>query len=369
MKKLLLLFLTLALTLSLAACGSSGEPAQEETGISQVEALATFAPDFDMDQAQQMNNANFYGMALVEDGVFYGRFWLKDVSPWQFVKMELVPDPQYSSYITSGEWSVLQKDIVPQYINKSGDILYYIAQDWTQGDTPVTKVARISVDGQDQADLADGNGYLTVRGDRLYFTDGDDRYVSTDLEGGDKQVIIDKAVFYPYFLDDDWILYQDDADNESLHLYSVSTGVDVKLNDEPSYNPVLYGSYLYFCTRSAEVEGAFNVCRMGLVGWTVKTDEATGKEVPVFPMEKSDTLCGGKLRIDRNEVLQGLNNANGVSLDYWDQYEDDGYGDITMEYIYLSEPVDIYIEYRDDAMGIFFSNNATGYSQTIRSLR
>ena len=122
MKKKLTLFLAAILILGLAACGGSQAPAEpepeEEPAVSQVEALETFHPDFDLDQAQAMNNSDLEGMCLVEDGVFYGRFWVKDMSNWQFVKMELIPDPDAPSYLTSGEWSILDEDVVPQFVDR-----------------------------------------------------------------------------------------------------------------------------------------------------------------------------------------------------------------------------------------------------------
>ena len=381
MKKMLTLFFAALLLLALAACGETAAPepepepaAETEIDHSQVEAMASFHPDFDLDQAQAMNNFDFDGMALVEDGVFYGRFFVKGMDYWQFVKMELIPDPENENYITSGEWSILDDDVVPQYVNKAGDTLYYIAQDWTKGDEPVCSLCSVSADGQDQTKLADGSGFLTVRGDRLYFTDADNRYVSTDLSGGDKQVILDKEVYYPYFLDEDWILYQDDADNESLHLYHVPDGVDVKINDEKSYGPFLYGSCLYYTSPSAENEAADNVCRVDLADWTAVTDEDAAKEIPVFNVERSENLCGGQIHISSNGYLKGMNNANGVSMDYWYDFADDGYETWEEDYIYVSQPVDIYEEYdveqEDNPLkGIYFMNNETNYGQTIIRLR
>lgn len=380
MKKKLTLFLAALLLLGLTACGSTPAPApaepepepEVEIDHSQVEAMASFHPDFDLDQAQAMCNASLSGMMLVEDGVCYGRMYVKGTDYWQFVRMELIPDPENENYLTSGEWAILDDDVVPQYVNKVNDTLYYIAEDWTQGDDPVYSLCSVSVDGQDQTRLADGTGYLTVRGDRLYFTDADYRFVSTDLTGGDKQVIIDKEVYYPYFLDEDWVLYQDDADNESFHLYCISAGVDVKINDEASYCPFLYGSCLYYCTPAAEPEGAFNICRVDLADWTPVTED--NKEIPVFNVEKSENLCGGEIHISSNEYLKGMNNANGTSMDAWKNFSDTGYEKTEETYLYVSKPLDLYQEFETNDDGevyemIFVMNNETDYGQTLLSLR
>ena len=380
MKKFLSLFLAVTLILALAACGETAsptepkpeEPKSTEVDHSQVEAMANFHPDFDLDQAQAMCNATLNGMMLVDDGVCYGRMYVKGTDYWQFVKMDLIPDPDNDNYITSGEWTILDDDVVPNFVNKKDDTLYYIAEDWTQGDDPVYSLCSVSVDGQNLTKLADGTGGLTVRGDRLYFTDAEYRYVSTDLNGGDMQVIIDKAVYYPYFLDEDWIVYQDDADNESLHLYCVSAGVDVKINDEAGYCPFLYGSCLYFCTGAAEPEGAYNICRVDLTDWSPVIKD--NKEIPAFNIEKSDKLCGGEIHISADGYLKGMNNANGTSMDAWKNFTDTGYEKKEETYLYVSKTLDLYQEFKTNDNGeeyemIYVMNNETNYGQTILSLR
>ena len=92
--------------------------------------------------------------------------------------------------------------------------------------------------------------FVQVVGDRLFFTNEDELFVSTDFDGGDLKLIMTRAVRYPYVLSD-CIIYQDVADGESLYLYNAD-GSGVKLNDEPSFLPTILESTVYYTTT---VEG------------------------------------------------------------------------------------------------------------------
>ena len=366
------LVMIMSIMLILGGCGStdnSAEATTEEEKTDYEKILSTLKPDFDNEKALLMDNANYEGMVYIDGRTFYGRFGVKSKNHYQFVKMELVDDPDNSNYLTSGDWSILSEDIVPKFINKVGDTLYYVAEDWTgESDDAVYSIEKVSTDGSGRTKLADGNGYLTVKNDKLYFTDLDNRFVSTDLDGKNKEVIIDKKVFYTYFITDNWILYQDDPDNESLHVYSISDDMDFKLNDEPSYNPVVFENAVYFTTHSSENEEAYNISRIDLTSYSIDGDNIT------FTQEKSDELMGASFKVLWNEasgseIIQGMNNANGHSIDLWKNCEDDAYDTLTETYLYLSKDIEVYVEYNDEgAEAKMFTNNATGYSQSISSL-
>lgn len=362
----------LAAGLLLTGCGSQGNDTQEaptEEQVSYESIMATFKPNFNDEQAMKMNNFVYCGMAYIEDHTYYGRFGVKGKDPWQFVKMELVADPENENYLTSGDWSIIADDVVPQYINKVGDTIYYVAQDWTKDpENPEYSINKVSAAGGDATKLADGNGYLTVKGDKMYFTNLENKFVVTDLEGKNEEVILDKEVYYPYLVDDNWIIYQDDADNESLHIYSMSDKLDFKLNDEPSYNPVIFENFVYFTVHASENESAYNIARIDLAGYKVN-----GKDV-TFTMEKGENLMGSNFKIDYNEEfgfeqISGMNGASGHDIAKWTDCKDDAYDKLTEEYLFLSKDIDAYIKYNDEGQTAkCFMNKATGYGQSISSL-
>ena len=68
--------------------------------------------------------------------------------------------------------------------------------------------------------------------------------------------MLDKGVFYPYQVSSKFLIYQDDADGETLHVYNMEDGNDTKISNFVSYEPMLRGDYLYFYTKPLEDGGA-----------------------------------------------------------------------------------------------------------------
>ena len=101
---------------------------------------------------------------------------------------------------------------------------------------------------------------VKVRDGRLYFTDGDYHYVSTDMDGEDLKTIVEKEIYYPYFICSDWMVFQDDADHESLHIYNTTYGTEVNITDTPSHSPILDGKYLYY----VDAEDGYYLCRVDM---------------------------------------------------------------------------------------------------------
>jgi len=71
-----------------------------------------------------------------------------------------------------------------------------------------------------------------------------------ELDGSNSVPMLDKEVYFPYFVNDQWFIYQDDADNESLHIRHALSGEDIALCHVPGYSPVIYGTDLYFVAFS-----------------------------------------------------------------------------------------------------------------------
>lgn len=44
------------------------------------------------------------------------------------------------------------------------------------------------------------------------------------LDGKNKETVLDKGVFYPYQVSSKFLIYQDDADGETLHVYNMEDG-------------------------------------------------------------------------------------------------------------------------------------------------
>lgn len=91
--------------------------------------------------------------------------------------------------------------------------------------------------------------YLQWYDGKLYFTDADAHYCSMDVDGKNITPIIeDRAVYYPYQVGDGWIIFQDDADGETLHIRHVGEKVERRITDIKGYENVIIGDYVYFNT-------------------------------------------------------------------------------------------------------------------------
>lgn len=111
--------------------------------------------------------------------------------------------------------------------------------------------------------------YLQVYDGKLYFTDADYHYYSMDLDGKNITPIIeDRAIYYPYQLGDGWMVFQDDADGETLHIRHIEAKIEKRITEIKAYEPVLIGNYLYFSTKMDD--GYNHVARANI--WSGETE-------------------------------------------------------------------------------------------------
>ena len=68
------------------------------------------------------------------------------------------------------------------------------------------------------------------------------------------------------------MVYQNDPDNESLHIYDLKTKDDYELNNEVSYTPVIHGDYIYYVVPAGD--NMYNFKRIDL--YTGKVESAKG---------------------------------------------------------------------------------------------
>lgn len=74
-----------------------------------------------------------------------------------------------------------------------------------------------------------------------------------DLNGENVEVILEKPVYY-FSVFGDYILYQDDKDNMTLHIYDTKQKKDTRINDQRSFFPIFDGEYVYYISDSESDE-------------------------------------------------------------------------------------------------------------------
>lgn len=271
MKKHLCLLLLLALCLSLCACGG-GENTQPveitapETTVPETTVPETTAPtpenklmaiveNFDDNAISQMvqwqNNSQNQGSYTVQDGWVYGMGTNKSGRNLAFVKCRL----------DFTEKTVLHEGWAYHPFVRDGYV-YYVYSSFK--DDSENGLYRMRISGSDREKLSDMLGAMQLWGDTIYMTDEiaekeEDRYClyAMDLDGSNVRKVVDKPVFH-WFVFGDVILYQDDQDNESLHLLDIE-GNDTKLNDDVSYYPIFDGEHIYYVKNIDEVRSIWRV--------------------------------------------------------------------------------------------------------------
>ena len=115
------------------------------------------------------------------------------------------------------------------------------------------EIARLP-NGRGEYDVVAGPGISTLQvvENKLYYSKGDDsHFFSSDLDGGKEAVVLDKEIYYPYVIDN-FIIYQDELDNQSLHLYNMKEKRDVKLLDGYVHTPNVVGNWIFCIQKDPE---------------------------------------------------------------------------------------------------------------------
>ncbi len=282
----------------------------------------TYAPDFDAEQTASMSNFMSFGYYLIEDGMLYGLTHVQSLNGG----LGATPFHMKGDFPEFEETVVLDGNGLANYLCKDGDSLYYILN--------YEKVCRVNTDGSGAQVLYEGTcDYLQIHEGRLYFTDENYHFVSTDMNGGDLKTVVDKEIYYPYFICSDWMVFQDDADDESLHLYNTTHGTELNITYVPSYNPILDGHYLYY--TDVTDEGYF-LCRIDMSD--PDTFRFEGSELP---------LLESKFMID--DKFFYTTNENSVAKEDWKKLTDDS--DATEEFeMYVSKDYTVYHYFDSDGL-------------------
>lgn len=279
-------------------------------------------PDFSSGESMEMSvfsngghyayDGRLYGNFLTEDGEYLSFGAAEDIESGVAPRARSLDSAAYATCITL-----------------HGDSVYYVRERTPEREFSLVRMDR---DGGNMETLYAGEdcNYLQIRNGRLYFTDENNYFVSADLDGGDRQTVLDRPVFFPYFLDDGLLLYQDDGDGESLHLLDTFSGEDRKLTDRRSFSPVVAGSFVYYLT-AAEGESRMHLCRTAL---DTRVTEVGNGEVTVF-------FTDGTLLYGANAVT--------APLSQWESFSDGGADGLREECMFLCD--DFRVSYSLDRLG------------------
>ena len=277
---------------------------------------------FSEQQTQSMSNFMLLGRYWLDGDTLYGMAFDKnDILP-NLVRIKISLSGTLPEV---GVCEVLDRHVYATFLTPVGNWLYYIRHD---RDTGTVSLARLNLNTlkheilfSDHSELS----YLHIRNKRMFFTAENHHFFSSDLNGNDLQPVLEKEVYYPYFLDDDRLLYQDGADGETFHLFHCSDGTDLRITSNPSFHPVISGNSLYFL--SAE-DNALHLSRMDL------TSPFSDADLP-FPIETSPLPFSEEFSISNGKIY-GYN-QHVTDLAHWSAMSDAKPGSLSRHIFYVSD--------------------------------
>lgn len=244
------------------------------------------------------------------------------------------------------ETEAIETRVDAQYLTISDSFLYYLREEM-DGKTSLARLSVASGAALKPETLYDAPcDFLSIRDGRLYFTDEVHHLCSLAPDGTDKKVLLaDKEIYYPYLLTADLLLYQDDADGESLHLRYLPTGFDLRIAPGRVFGFVLQGSELYFL-RCEEREGEkCRLCRTDLNDFLSQFDPLAAPNAAfAFEVETSPEVMGPRFCLNGEHI--NASNYKSAALSQWQSLSDDAWEvGYTAACQYVAEEFEIFYDY------------------------
>ncbi|MCQ2546175.1 MAG: DUF5050 domain-containing protein [Clostridia bacterium] len=301
----------------------------------------TFGFKYSSKDTEALNSFMLDGIYCISGNTLYGKFFNeKGESALGYSKIKSGKEPKLDKA------KILVSGGNAKFITKVKDNLYYL---WATGGSE--SICRISEEGGDPEVLREGEcDYVQVRFGRIYFTDAANRFCSMKTDGTDEKTVIDKAVFMPYVVDRNWMIYQDDADGERLHIGTVDGKYDAVITGERSYTWTISGRDMYFTSTADKTDAVKHKCRLHRLDTTDFKELADNNAVG---SEAADEYMGDVFAVNRKAVFGG--DGERVSLKEWKTIGNSLYGSSTqkLHMLYLSDRY--IIRGSTDGMGNFSS--------------
>ena len=81
-----------------------------------------------------------------------------------------------------------------------------------------------------------------------------------DLDGENAEVILETPVYY-FTVFGQYVLYQDDRDNMTLHIYDIISGQNIRINEQCSFTPIYDGNYIYYLSSLSTNDQPYELWR------------------------------------------------------------------------------------------------------------
>lgn len=347
MKKAVSVLLTFVLLAALSACGVTKVDVSSVTsGAVSPSAAPSFTLACTDEETRLMSNYMLGGRFLHSGKLLYGS--RHDGQGMPYLCRMKFSSGDSGMYVRETE--PVEFGVDAHYLTLFEDSLYYLREDLAAGTTSVVRVpAAFGSTQRPEVLYPDACDFLSICGGRLYFTDAACHLLSMQPDGSDVRTeLADKAIYYPWLLTQDLLLYQDDAAGESLRMRYLPTGFEIAVSDGPVYSFVLSGSELYFLRGE---EGPMcRLCRTDLNSFLSTFEPQSRPDASfVFAVEEADACMGPLFSLNGRRV--NASNYQTFDLSSWRTVTDDawekGYASACQ---YVSENFEIFYDYNSEGL-------------------
>ena len=286
---------------------------------------------FSESDTEKMSNYMLFGRYYLDDDTMFGMAYDKSGSLPNLVKASVFMDgtePKQEAF------TVLDRHVNANFLTRVGEKLYYVRIDRETGMASLAyvnlKTEKVITIGTEMHEMA----YLQIRDGRIWYTGEEHRLYSCKMNGSDNKLELDKTVYDPYFLTDEWLIYQDEEDGETLHLHCIGDGTDIKITETRSFNPIVYGTVLYF-SSIPDAGGQAYLSKIDLSCPLKEGDFCFEIETSELPMSKSFYIY--------ESTIYGENNSS-VTIDNWKELTNSAWLAVTQRLFYIGDTFIIYGE-------------------------
>ena len=275
--------------------------------------LANWDLQLTEEQSLAMNNFMAKGWFVVADGNLYGTFGGAEYGQGTFSMAK-------ANGASLGDATTIESEGMATYLTEYEGYVYGILGN--------AKIVKIKAGDTKAETIYEGAcDYLQIVDGKIRFCDENYIYCAIDLDGKNKEVVLEREIYFPYVLPNNVMVYQNDPDNESLYLYDFTTGDDVKIAEGPAYYPVFNGDYMYFLTWVDETEG-YKLNRVDLYSGAVDDSGYDNQDLGMF--------------FEGDQIYYALGGLPGLAVEKWNAIGSEGFGGFTYVPRYSNGEVRLY---------------------------
>ena len=315
--------------------------------------MHVFFPETETRKMSQYMN---YGRYYLDDNTMIGMAYDKSGFLPNLVKCAIVTEDNSPKQEV---FTVLDRHVNANFLTIYENQLYYVRVDRDSGrsslarlDLSREKVVRF---GPEMKEMA----YLQIHDNRIWYTGDEHRLYSCLLNGKDNRVELDKSVYDPYFLTEEWLIYQDEEDGETLHIHCIKDGTDYRITASRAFNPVVDGTVLYF-TSIPDDGGKAYLSRADLSKPVKEGELCYIIETSDLPMSKPFYIF--------DSTIYGENNSS-VGIDNWEMMTNDAWLSIERRCFYVGDAYIVFGEmYSEHATvsSLYLMDRDTGMKSVFR---